>query len=100
MRPVFPITMHPVSPYRAGTIKSMVPGQKPISLVTDNVRVTVTHDLVTSLKNTDLAPPKTTAEVIYSFCFNFQFYVVQLFEVASCHLQPRSHIQSNPCSLL
>ena len=44
----------------------MVPGQAPISLVTDNVRVTVTHDLVTSLKNANLAPPKTAAEVIYS----------------------------------
>ena len=50
-----------------GTVKSMVPGQTPVSLVSDNVRVTATHDLVSSLKNANLSPPKTAAEVVQSF---------------------------------
>jgi hypothetical protein len=67
--------MHPTLPCLVmsrcvGTVKSMVAGQTPVNLVTDNVRVTVTHDLVSSLKNANLAPPKTSAEVTYSILLN------------------------------
>ena len=48
-----------------GTIKSMVPGQSPVSLVTSSVRATMTHDLVSSLSSASLSPPATIAESAY-----------------------------------
>lgn len=48
-----------------GTMKTMVVGQAPVSLVTGNVRLTVKNDLVSLLLNAELSPPRTTSESVY-----------------------------------
>ena len=48
-----------------GALKGMVAGQKAVSLVTNNVRATMTYELVSSLASANLSPPPTDADAAY-----------------------------------
>jgi hypothetical protein len=58
-----------------GTIETMTQGQVPVTLVTTNIRATLTNDLVGSLADTAFSPPKTTAESFYG-AFQPKIYIV------------------------
>jgi REJ domain len=49
----------------SGALKGMVAGQRPVSIVTSNVRATVQHELVSLLSSASLSPPPTLADSIY-----------------------------------
>ena len=48
-----------------GTLKGMTAGQKPVSLVTKNVKATLMYELVSGLTSASLSPPLTDAEAAY-----------------------------------
>ena len=49
-----------------GTLLTMVEGQKPVAVVSDNIRATMVNALVSEQKNANLAPAQTDAEKAYS----------------------------------
>ena len=50
----------------AGSLASMVSGQKPIMVVTDNVRAALSYTLTTDLSDFSITPPLTNAELAYN----------------------------------
>ena len=48
-----------------GSLKGMVAGQNPVSLVSNNVKATMTYELVSNLTHASLSPPSTDADVAY-----------------------------------
>ena len=50
----------------SGTLQTMVAGQAPVPVVTDNVRATMNYELVSAQNNAALGPPQTDAEAAYA----------------------------------
>ena len=48
-----------------GVLKGMAMGQKPVSLVTRNIRATLINELTSSISNMHFSPPLTVAELKY-----------------------------------
>ena len=48
-----------------GSLKGMVAGQNPVSLVSNNVKATMTYELVSDLTHASLSPPSTDSDVAY-----------------------------------
>ena len=56
---------HAVSGVTLGTMKTMVQGQRPVSLVTSNVRATMRNELTSRLQNATFSPPLSAAQSSY-----------------------------------
>ena len=56
---------HAVSGVTMGTMKTMVQGQRPVSLVTSNVRATLRNELTSRLVNATFSPPLSAAQSSY-----------------------------------
>ena len=54
-----------VSGMTKGIMRGMSKGQNPISVVTSNIRVTMTNELVSTLSNATFSPPATATELSY-----------------------------------
>ena len=50
----------------AGSLASMVSGQKPVMVLTDNVRAALSYTLTTDLSAASISPPMTNAELAYN----------------------------------
>ena len=48
-----------------GVLNGMAAGQRPVSIITANVRATVQHELVSMLNSASLSPPPSLADSIY-----------------------------------